>query len=170
MQPRELSNAIRRFACLPGGQRVCLLVQVPLGRPMPMMLQISRLLVCLLYASSFSFAANASPLFTEDFNAEISVKGRHRQAQTGLPIKHGYDAMPGWTRLGEGMPAHFVEHTPGDWALMVVAREPNQNVFTLKKGFAANDVGHTYTVSSKNIYALAKNLPAFRTLHLRDPG
>ncbi len=108
---------------------------------------IPRLLACLLYASLFSFAAHASPLFTEDFNAEISVRGRHRQAQTGLPIKHGYDAMPGWTRLGEGMPAHFVEHTPGDWALMVVAREPNQNVFTLNKGFAANCLGHTYTVS-----------------------
>jgi len=108
---------------------------------------IPRLLACLLYASLFSFAAHASPLFTEDFNVEISVKGRHRQAQTDLPIKHGYDAMPGWTRLGEGMPAHFVEHTPGDWALMVVAREPNQNVFTQNKGFAANDMGHTYTVS-----------------------
>jgi hypothetical protein len=125
---------------------------------MPMMLQISRLLVCLLYASPFSFAANASPLFTEDFNAEISVKGRHRQAQTGLPIKHGYDAMPRWTRLGEGMPAHFVEHTPGDWALMVVAREPNQNVFTLKKGFAANDVGHTYTVLKQR--RLIEQLPS----------
>ena len=45
------------------------------------------------------------------------------------------------------MPAHFVEHTPGDWALMVVAREPNQNVFTQNEGFAANDKGHTYTVS-----------------------
>lgn len=86
-------------------------------------------------------------MFTEDFNAEISVRGRHRQAQTDLPIKHGYDAMPGWTRLGDGMPAHFVEHAPGDWALMVVASEPNQNVFTLNEGFAANNPGHTYTVS-----------------------
>jgi len=55
--------------------------------------------------------------------------------------------MPGWTRLGETMPAHFVEHSTGDWALMIVAREANQNVFTQKKGFAANDSGHTYTVS-----------------------
>ncbi len=45
------------------------------------------------------------------------------------------------------MPAHFVETAPGDWALMVVAREPNENVFTLKEGFAANDTGHTYIVS-----------------------
>jgi hydrazine synthase alpha subunit-like protein len=107
----------------------------------------SRVLVCLLNASLFSMAAHAAPLFTEDFNAEITARGRHRQAQTDLPIKHGYDVMPGWTRLGDGMPAHFVEHAPGDWALMVVAREPNQNVFTLNEGFAANAPGHTYTVS-----------------------
>ena len=30
---------------------------------------------------------------------------------------------------------------------MVVARKADQNVFTLKKGFAANDKGHAYTVS-----------------------
>ena len=89
---------------------------------------------------------DAAPLFTENFNAEISIKGRHRQAQTGLPIKHGYDAMPGWTRLGPKMPAHFVERAPRDWALMVVAREANDNVFTLNKGFKANDKGHTYFV------------------------
>ena len=101
----------------------------------------------LLLVSLFSTAALAAPLFTENFNAEISVKGRHRQAQSGLPVKHGYDAMPGWTRLGAGMPAHFVEHSAGDWALMVVANKANQNVFTQKKGFAANDKGHTYTVA-----------------------
>ena len=83
---------------------------------------IPRALACLLYVSLFTAAAHGDSLFTEDFNAEISVKGRHRQAQTDLPIKHGYDAMPGWTRLGDRMPAHFVEHAPGDWALMVVAR------------------------------------------------
>ena len=108
---------------------------------------IPRALACLLCVSLFSAAARGDSLFTEDFNAEISVKGRHRQAETDLPIKHGYDAMPGWTRLGDRMPAHFVEHAPGDWALMVVAREPNENVFTLNEGFAANDRGHTYTVS-----------------------
>ena len=106
-----------------------------------------RALACLIYASLSSIAAHASPLFTEDFNAEISVKRRDRQAKTGLPVKHGYDAMPGWTRLGPGMPAHFVERSAGNWALMVVARKADQNVFTLNKGFAANDKGHAYTVS-----------------------
>ena len=101
----------------------------------------------LLLVSLFSTAALAAPLFTENFNAEISVKGRHRQAQSGLPVKHGYDAMPGWTRLGAKMPAHFVEHSAGDWALMVVANKADQNIFTQKKGFAANEKGHTYTVA-----------------------
>jgi len=108
---------------------------------------IQRILACLLHVSLFSTAGLAAPLFTEDFNAEISVKGRHRQAQSGLPVKHGYDAMPGWTRLGDKMPAHFVERSAGDWAIMVVAGKANQNIFTQKKGFAANDKGHTYTVS-----------------------
>ncbi len=108
---------------------------------------IQRTLACLLHVSLFSTAAIAAPLFTENFNAEISVKGRHRQAQTGLPVKHGYDAMGGWTRLGPGMPAHFVERSAGDWALMVVARKANENIFTQTKGFAANDKGHTYTVA-----------------------
>jgi hypothetical protein len=106
------------------------------------------LVACLLCAASLvPGAAHAAALFSEDFNAEISVKGRHPQAHTGLPLKHGYDAMPGWTRQGDRMPAHFVEHGPGDWALMVVAREAGDNVFTQKKGFAANDRGHAYTVA-----------------------
>ncbi len=84
---------------------------------------LQRILVCLLHAYLFSTVAYAAPLFTEDFNAEISIKGRHHQAQSGLPIKHGYDAMPGWTRLGDKMPAHFVESSSGDWALMVVANK-----------------------------------------------
>ena len=106
-----------------------------------------RIALCLLQVCFFADAAVASPLFTEDFNAEISVKGRHRQAQSGLPVKHGYDAMPGWTRLGARMPAHFVERFPGDWALMVVARQANENVFTQDKGFPANDSGHAYTIA-----------------------
>jgi len=106
-----------------------------------------RMLICLLYTSLLCIGAQARALFSEDFNAEISVKGRHRQAQTGLPVKHGYDVMPGWTRLGETMPTHFVEHASGDWALMLVANRPEQNVFIQTKGFAANAKGHTYTVS-----------------------
>jgi len=108
---------------------------------------IQRILACLLHVSLSTTAGLAGPLFTEDFNAEISVKGRHRQAQSGLPVKHGYDAMPGWTRAGAGMPAHFVERSPGDWALMVVAGQANENIFTMKKAFAANDKGHTYIVA-----------------------
>lgn len=92
-------------------------------------------------------ATGARSLYTEDFNAEISVRGRHSQAQTGLPVKHGYDAMPGWTRLGNDMPAHLVERSAGDWALMVVANRANQNIFTQDKGVAANDRGHRYTVT-----------------------
>ncbi|MHC4503071.1 MAG: HzsA-related protein [Planctomycetota bacterium] len=45
------------------------------------------------------------------------------------------------------MPAHFVEHVAGDWALMVVAGKAHQNVFTLDRGFAANEDGYTYTVA-----------------------
>jgi hypothetical protein len=91
--------------------------------------------------------AYAAPLFTEDFNAEIKVKGRHPQAQSGLPLKHGYDAMPGWTRLGDDMPAHFVEQFPRDWALMLVCNKADQNVFTQHQGFAANEKGHVYAVT-----------------------
>jgi hypothetical protein len=40
-------------------------------------------------AASLARATVMLGLFTEDFNAEISVRGRHRQAQTGLPVKHG---------------------------------------------------------------------------------
>ena len=65
---------------------------------LPIHVPISAGLLC---AFLVSMTAQAIPLYTEDFDAEISVKGRHHQAQTGLPIKHGYDAMPGWTRLGK---------------------------------------------------------------------
>jgi hypothetical protein len=82
----------------------------------------NRAITCILTAATLLHAAQAAPLFTEDFNAEIRVKGRHRQAQSGLPIKHGYDVMPGWTRHGAKMPSHFVERAPGDWSLMVVAK------------------------------------------------
>lgn len=90
--------------------------------------------VWLLCVTSFGAAGYAAALFTEDFNAEVSVKGRHRQARNGLPIKYGSGVMPGWTRQGAGMPSHFVERAPGDWALMVVAKTAGQNVFTLNKG------------------------------------
>ena len=92
---------------------------------------LKRIVIHLLLACLLSSAALASSLFTEDFNAEIKVKGRHRQAQSGLPIKHGFDAMGGWTRQGDSMPAHFVERCPGDWALMIVANRANQNMFTM---------------------------------------
>jgi hypothetical protein len=91
-------------------------------------------------------AAQAAPLFTEDFNTEVKIRGRHTQAQSGLPITVGDGVMPGWTRHGAGMPSHFVEHTPGDRALMVVAKTAGQNVFTQNKGFTANKKGHVYFV------------------------
>ncbi len=110
-------------------------------------MRVSRISACLLCVSLFSGTARASPLFAEDFNAEISVKGRHHQAQTGLPVKHGYDSMPGWTRQGDGMPAHFMEHSPGNWALMLVTSREGENIFVCKTGVEANKRGHTYTVS-----------------------
>ena len=92
-------------------------------------------------------ATAAAPLFTESFDAEIKVWGRHRQAQSELPIKGSNGAMPGWTRQGGGLPSHFVERAAGDWALMVVAKAAGQNVFALNKGFAANDRDHIYFVA-----------------------
>ncbi len=95
----------------------------------------------------FAAAACGAPLFTEDFNAEVTIRARHRQAQSGLPIKVGSGVMPGWARHGDGMPSHFVEHAPGDWALMVVAKTAGQNVFALNKAFRANDRDHVYCVT-----------------------
>ena len=60
----------------------------PLDRPRKAMVS----LACVML---FACGSRAAPLFHEDFNAEITVKGRHLQAQSNLPIKHGYDAMPG---------------------------------------------------------------------------
>ncbi len=48
-----------------------------------------------LNAEAFKRSTEPLGLFTEDFNAEISVKGRHSQAQTGLPVKDKIrDAFP----------------------------------------------------------------------------
>ena len=110
------------------------------------MMRSGNIIAGLLAALLGSGSAGAAPLFSEDFNAEISVKGRHRQAQSGLPIKHGYDAMPGWTRAGARMPAHFVERAPGDWALMIVAREAGDNTFTRQEVRVPNKAGRVYTV------------------------
>jgi len=90
---------------------------------------------------------HAAALFTEDFNAEVSTGRRHAQAQSELPIKVTGAVMRGWTRQGGGMPSHFVERAPGDWALMVVAKAAGQNTFTLNKGLAANDRDHIYFVA-----------------------
>lgn len=94
-------------------------------------------------------AAQAAPqtaLFTEDFNSKVRLIGKNSQAQTFLPVKHAHD-LPGWTKQGADMPAHWVEQYPGNWVFMLVANKAGQNVFTQKKGIAANDKGHTYTVS-----------------------
>ncbi|MDP6524294.1 MAG: hypothetical protein QGH15_08725 [Kiritimatiellia bacterium] len=103
--------------------------------------------IILLFTALLSSASRAAPLFSEDFDAEVKIHGQHKQAQSGLPITVGDGVMPGWTRRGEGMPSHFVEHLPGDRALMVVAKTAGQNVFTLSKGFAANAKGHAYFVT-----------------------
>ncbi|MBT3381976.1 MAG: hypothetical protein HN742_25700 [Lentisphaerae bacterium] len=92
-------------------------------------------------------AAHATPLFTENFNTEVATGRRDSQAQSGLPITVTGAVMPGWTRQGAGMPSHFVERAPGDWALMVIAQTAGQNVFTLNKGVAANDRDHIYFVT-----------------------
>jgi len=88
----------------------------------------------------------AGALFTEDFNSEAALIGRNYQAQTFLPVKHGHE-LPGWTKQGDDMPVHWVEQSPGNWALMLVANRAQQNIFTQKKGMPVNDKGHVYTVS-----------------------
>ncbi|MCX6872933.1 MAG: glycoside hydrolase family 32 protein [Verrucomicrobia bacterium] len=90
--------------------------------------------------------AATSALFTEDFNGEVALIGRNSQAQTFLPVKHGNE-LPGWTKQGDDMPAHWVEQYPGNWALMLVANRAGQNVFTQIERVAANAKGHVYTVS-----------------------
>jgi beta-fructofuranosidase len=104
---------------------------------------------CLALASLFTVTASAAPtgaLFTEDFNREAGLIGTNFQAQSFLPVKHAQD-LPGWTKQGDDMPAHFVQQYPGNWALMLVANRPAQNVFTQKEGVPANDPGHAYAVS-----------------------
>lgn len=85
-------------------------------------------------------------LFTEDFGREAALIGRSRQSQTYLPVKHAHE-LPGWQKRGADLPAHFVEQYPGNWALMLVANRPDQNVFTLAEGVLANETGQVYTVS-----------------------
>ena len=93
-----------------------------------------------------AYSEPASALFTEDFNGEAALIGRNYQAQTFLPVKHGHE-LPGWTKQGDDMPVHWVEQSPGNWALMLVANRAQQNIFTQKKGMTVNDKGHVYTVS-----------------------
>ena len=93
-----------------------------------------------------AYSAPADVLFTEDFNREVALIGRDRQAQSALRVKHGH-ALPGWTKQGDDLPVHWVEQYPGNWALMLVARRMEQNVFTQNDGMAVNDKGHVYTVS-----------------------
>jgi len=85
-------------------------------------------------------------IFTEDFNSEAKPIGRNRQAQSSLPVRHGHE-LPGWSKLGADMPAHWVEQYPGNWVFMLVANRAAQNVYTQNQGFEANNKGHVYTVS-----------------------
>ncbi len=93
-----------------------------------------------------AYSDPTSALFTEDFNGEAALIGRNYQAQTFLSVKHGHE-LPGWAKQGDDMPAHWVEQSPGNWALMLVANRAEQNIFTQKKGMTVNDKGHVYTVS-----------------------
>ncbi len=93
-----------------------------------------------------AYSDPASALFTEDFNGDAALIGRNYQAQTFLPVKHGHE-LPGWTKQGDDMPVHWVEQSPGNWTLMLVANRAEQNIFTQKKGMSVNDKGVVYTVS-----------------------
>ena len=97
-------------------------------------------------AAGLAQTAPKTALFTEDFNGKARLIGRSRQAQTFLRVKYAHN-LPGWTRQGADMPAHYVEQYPGNWVFMLVANKAGQNIFTQKEGIAANDKGHTYTVS-----------------------
>lgn len=90
--------------------------------------------------------ADNTALFTEEFSREEGLVGTGTQAQSMHPLKHAQQ-LPGWTKLGDDMPVHFVEQYPGNWALMLVANRPEQNIFTQQKPIAANARGHVYTVS-----------------------
>ena len=89
--------------------------------------------------------AFGEPLFTETFDVEVSEIGRGTQFESRLPLKHAAE-YPGWTKQGD-MPVHFVLRSPADWALMLFSHQPNENVLTLDRPFAANEKGHVYTVS-----------------------
>lgn len=68
-----------------------------------------RVLVCLLCVSVLLAVGLASSLFSEDFNAEISGKGRHHQAQSGalekLSTLENGDVMIGI----QGRPSRIIE-------------------------------------------------------------
>jgi hypothetical protein len=94
----------------------------------------------------FSACCWAEALFSEDFNQEVRLIGRSSQVQCYLPLKYA-EGLAGWNKKDDGMPAHYVEQYPGNWAFMLVANSPGQNIFTQDQGFEANDKGHVYTVS-----------------------
>jgi len=127
--------------------------------------------VSLAFSLLIAGAANAAAttaLFTEDFNREAMLIGRDRQADSFLPLKHAH-VLPGWTKLGDDMPAHWVEQYPGNWVLMLVANRAGQNVFTQKEAVAANDKEHVYTVSfdaGPGVYAGLRRKPR-RRIRLR---
>jgi beta-fructofuranosidase len=90
--------------------------------------------------------AETTAKFTEEFNREEGLIGRNLQAQSMHPIKHARQ-LPGWTKLGDDMPVHFVEQYPGNWALMLVANRAEQNSFTLQTPVPANERERDYVVS-----------------------
>ncbi len=110
-------------------------------------------------------AASLAPtgaIHTEEFNREAKLLGHNRQAQSFLPVKYA-EELPGWTKEGDEMPAHFVEQYPGNWAFMLVASQRDENVFTQKEGMAANEKGHVHTVSfdaGAGVYAMISQATA----------
>ena len=90
--------------------------------------------------------AGEEPIFTEAFTGETDLIGTDHQAQTYLPVTLAHD-LPGWEKQGDDMPAHYVEQYPGNWALMLVANRPGQNLFTQAESVDANEADRTYTVS-----------------------
>ena len=91
-------------------------------------------------------ASGQKALFTEEFSREISLLGTSYQTNSVLPLKYAQQ-LAGWSKVGDDMPAHWVEQYPGNWVFMLVANRTDQNIFTLESGFQANRKRHEYTVS-----------------------
>ena len=85
----------------------------------------------------------SQPVWSQYFNTLAGGSaGAGPQYQTGLPLRVNA-SLAGWNKSGGGT-VHAVEHSPGDWAPMFWAGDPN--VLTLQNGIAANELGVPYEV------------------------